>query len=131
MTDRSRACWKGRLELNSMIAVRDARRYVRAGLTGNLSEERLDDVVLVVSEVVTNAVVHGAPPGTLGISLSDGLVRIEVTDSTTAGPVQEALHHESQRGRGIALMDTLADRWGVVVGPHEGKVVWFEVDRRS
>ena len=112
-----------------MVAVRDARQYVRAGLIGNVPEERLDDVVLVVSEVVTNAVVHGAPPGSLIISMSDDLIRIEVSDSAAAGPVREAIHHESQRGRGIGLMDTLSDRWGVTARPEDGKVVWFEVDR--
>jgi anti-sigma regulatory factor (Ser/Thr protein kinase) len=129
-TDQAARSWIGRLDLSSILAVREARRYVRAGLLSSFPDDRLDDLVLVVSEVVTNAVIHGAPPGTLGIFLSDALVRIEVSDSTSAAPVQGVAHHESHRGRGVALMDSLSDRWGVVVGPGEGKIVWFEVDRR-
>ena len=112
-----------------MRAVREARQYVQSGLLGTFPEDRLDDLVLVVSEVVTNAVLHGAPPGTLGIFLSEDLVRIEVSDSSSAAPVQGPFNEESHRGRGIGLLDSLADRWGVVVGPGEGKIVWFEVDR--
>jgi anti-sigma regulatory factor (Ser/Thr protein kinase) len=128
-THQAARSWIGRLDLSSILAVRDARRYVRAGLAGSFPEDRLDDLVLVVSEVVTNAVLHGSPPGTLGIFLSDALVRIEVSDCTSAAPVQVAFHPESHRGRGVALLDSLSDRWGVVVGPGEGKIVWFEVDR--
>jgi len=128
-TDRAALSWIGRLDLSSMVAVRDARQYVQAGLVDSFPGDRLDDLVLIVSEVVTNAVLHGAPPGTLGIFLSDALVRIEVSDSSSAAPVLGTFHHESQRGRGMALLDSLSDRWGAVVGPGEGKIVWFEVDR--
>lgn len=124
-----RATWVGHLDLTSILAPRDARRYVRAELTGLLPDDRLDDVVLAVSEVVTNAVIHSRRPGTLRLLVSDGLVRVEVTDAAAAEPVQRAIDHRSLRGRGIALLGALSDRWGVRREPGGGKAVWFEVDR--
>ena len=112
-----------------MLAVREARRYVQAGLIGVLPEDQLDDLILVVSEVVTNAVVHGAPAGSLGMFVSDDWVRIEVSDATSQTPVPGTAHHGSQRGRGMALLGALSDRWGVVSDPEDGKIVWFEMDR--
>jgi anti-sigma regulatory factor (Ser/Thr protein kinase) len=112
------------------LVVREARRKARAEFTGKLEDERLHDVLLLVSEVVTNAVVHGYPPGRLRLSSDDARVRVEVEDSSPAQPVLEAFDHESHRGRGIALVEALADDWGVEApgGQGSGKRVWFEVN---
>lgn len=88
--------------------------------------DRQDDVRLCVSELATNAVVHGVPPGRefcLSLVGDGALVRVEVRDSgggqvrpSDAGP-------EACGGRGLRLVMALADDFGVTV--HQpGKTVW-------
>lgn len=87
-------------------------------------------VVLLLSEVVTNAVVHvrATDEGEIRVELqaTDGRVRVEVHDHDhrvpelrTAGPGQES-------GRGLSLVNGLASAWGVRPEP-AGKAIWFEV----
>ncbi|MFB8118649.1 MULTISPECIES: ATP-binding protein [unclassified Streptomyces] len=87
---------------------------------------RLDDVLLCVSELATNALVHGVPPGR-GFLVRLRLVGegrellVEVHDSGGGVPMVREPCGES--GRGLMLVDALADRWGV--GERDpGKVVW-------
>ena len=91
--------------------------------------ERADDVALCVSELATNALVHGAPPGRgflLRLLPCGGGVRVEVHDSghgVPAVPLDEGWSDES--GRGLLLVSELADKWGVAERS-PGKVVWCE-----
>ncbi|MFI8947150.1 ATP-binding protein [Streptomyces sp. NPDC053750] len=93
--------------------------------------ERADDVVLCVSELATNALVHGVPPGR-GFLLrllpcGDG-VRVEVHDSGDGVPAVplECGRGPREGGRGLLLVSELADKWGV--GERGlGKIVWCEV----
>ncbi|HVF74044.1 MAG TPA: ATP-binding SpoIIE family protein phosphatase [Acidimicrobiales bacterium] len=85
-----------------------------------------DDLALVASELVTNALFHGG--GCRGIefaAVADG-VRIEVRDHTTAPPVFGHASETSLTGRGVRLVAGLSARWGVDLEPG-GKVVWAEV----
>lgn len=90
---------------------------------------RADDVALCVSELATNALVHGAPPGR-GFLLrllpcGDG-VRVEVHDSGDGVPaVPQAPDRSDESGRGLLLVSELADKWGVAERS-PGKVVWCE-----
>ena len=118
-----------------IAAERDAPARARAaldGLNGALGGLR-QAVRLLVSELVTNAVVHasgGASETTVQVRLdcSDALVRVEVTD---VGPGFDPGHRRRidplQDGFGLALVDQLTDRWGVEV--EQGACVWFEIDR--
>ncbi|MGW9399082.1 ATP-binding protein [Streptomyces sp. NPDC055642] len=110
-------------------SVPGARAFARQALDGwdVLAPDRLDDVLLCVSELATNALLHGVPAGR-GFLLrllpyADG-VRVEVHDSGGGVPaVPKGEPDES--GRGLVLVGGLADKWGV--GEREpGKVVWCE-----
>jgi anti-sigma regulatory factor (Ser/Thr protein kinase) len=81
---------------------------------------------LLVSEVVTNAVMHGSPPLSIlvGCRGPDGLL-VEVGDGSTARPQERTPSAADESGRGIALLNQLADEWGVQPLPESGKKVWF------
>ncbi|WP_238434541.1 MULTISPECIES: ATP-binding protein [unclassified Frankia] len=107
--------------------VRDARHAVRRLCQDvDLAADTCETAVLLASETVTNAIVHGCPPARLVIRASPEGVRVEVSDGDTLPPVIVAAQPDATSGRGIGLIDTLATRWGVQ--PHaSGKTVWFEI----
>ncbi|GAA2329469.1 ATP-binding protein [Streptomyces caniferus] len=114
-------------------SVRLARAFARTALADWGLERRADDVLLCVSELATNALLHGVPPGRryrLRLSLGeDGLLRVEVHDSGDGEPrVPLSVPcdgGEGESGRGLLLVSALADAWGV--GERvPGKVVWCE-----
>lgn len=87
----------------------------------------------IVAELANNATVHGRVPGRdfqLSLTVHDGaLLRIEVTD--TRGdrlPHTRAPTGCAESGRGLLIVEALADGWGVVPGPVPRKVIWAEVD---
>ena len=102
-----------------------ARRAVQEALMGAGLEVMLDDALLLVSELVTNAVVHAGTELELRIDIAPDLARIEVIDH---GPGRPFHRHDpddaSEFGRGIFLLDALAQEWGTshFAG---GKSVWF------
>ncbi|WP_369035028.1 ATP-binding protein [Streptomyces adonidis] len=88
-------------------------------------DDLLDVAELLVSELVTNAVLHAASRFRLTLTAAHGILRCEVTDTGRRTPrVRHAGAAES--GRGMFLVDALARRWGChQEGP--GKTVWFEL----
>ena len=109
-------------------APREARGRVR-GLSHHLAPERVEDAVLLVSELVTNAVKYGPEDGAIRliVNTDDKTTRFTVHD-LGLGPLPE-MRDESDPGpggHGLRLVDTLADRWGVERGSTR---VWFELDR--
>ena len=102
-----------------------ARRLVRDHLAQHLSDERLDAALLVVSELASNAVSHAQTPFTVDVSLHDR-VRIEVSDRDATLPEAGSASPLDDHGRGLALVDALADRWGVEQR-RGGKTVWCEL----
>jgi DNA-binding NarL/FixJ family response regulator len=105
-----------------------ARRFVAETLERWECAHDLDTVSLLVSELVSNAIVHA--PGDLEVSvlLRAGSIRIEVDDQSASGPVPRHAGVEDVSGRGLALVDALAKGWGVA-DRDGGKTVWFEVPR--
>jgi anti-sigma regulatory factor (Ser/Thr protein kinase) len=88
----------------------------------------LDDAALLVSELVSNVVDHvgGEAVLTLEVDLADGWLRIAVTDGSSVVPVVRELRSDLPRGRGLQLVEGIADRWGAE--DHEGgKRIWFEL----
>ncbi|MFF4359295.1 ATP-binding protein [Streptomyces sp. NPDC001604] len=113
-------------------AVSVVRRRIRQILTDwNLAADTAEDVLLVASELLTNAIVHALPPATLSLSRSDvdrcGAVRVEVTDTgpAAAGLPTSALDPD-EHGRGLAIVTALATRCGVHVHPG-GTSRWAEL----
>ena len=103
-----------------------ARRHVAAAI-GPQASDRTDDVLLMVSEVVTNAVVHGEGRINLSVEVTHEAVRVSVSDRGTGMVVARTMAGPSDtRGRGLAIVDRLARRWGVKPLGSEGKTVWFE-----
>jgi anti-sigma regulatory factor (Ser/Thr protein kinase) len=102
-----------------------ARALVREALVG-CSEERTSSAQILVSELVTNAVLHAGPPLVLSIQLNGDQVRVVVTDGSSARPLARSLHEEGVDGRGLPLVEALSSSWGWQAAGR-GKSVWFEL----
>ena len=109
-------------------SVAQARALIAERLIG-LPDESLEVVVLLTSELVTNAVLHGSGPVGLHVTWGDGTVRVEVHDQSPERPVVrgEMVVRNALNGRGLLLVDGLSSGWGVLVG-RPGKTVWFTVN---
>jgi anti-sigma regulatory factor (Ser/Thr protein kinase) len=107
-----------------------ARREVSRFAAGDLTDARLQDAALLVSEVVTNAIVHGGGDDAfeLRARLADDRLRVEVTNSGPGlAPEPRATEPSPDGGFGLFLVERLARRWGLV--RHLGKTrVWFELE---
>ncbi len=116
----------------SADSVPRARRHLRMMLSEADSHADLDAATLLVTEVVTNAVLHARTVLTVTVRAVDGWVRVEVHDGSPLSPRMHAFSATSATGRGLRLLDALASRWGVDHdGGTAGKTVWFEVDETS
>jgi anti-sigma regulatory factor (Ser/Thr protein kinase) len=113
---------------NSSQAPATARAFLRDAACSTHQAQVFDEAELLVSELATNAVLHGAPPITVRVEChgSDGL-RVSVTDGNPQPPIRQEPGSEDGSGRGIRLVDVISDRWGVHPRPGEGKEVWFQL----
>lgn len=85
----------------------------------------LDDAELLTSELVTNAVLHGAPPVTLAVECdTTSGMRVRVTDGSARQPRPRTARVADVDGRGMALVDLLSAAWGAEP-TDRGKEVWF------
>lgn len=104
-----------------------ARRFSRLLLAEWGLDELTDDAALLLSELVTNAVVH-VPDGTGGVELALTRTSVhllaQVTDCGAALPACSLAGDDSEGGRGMWLVEQIADQWGHHASP-EGKTVWF------
>jgi two-component sensor histidine kinase len=82
---------------------------------------------LLVTELVTNAVLHARTAIVLAVDCTRGRVLIRVADESTALPRHRTYGADASTGRGIALVEELATAWGVERSPR-GKEVWCEID---
>ena len=92
------------------------------------SPHDLDDAALLVSELVSNVVDHVQSEAvlTLELVLGDSWLRISVADGSSVVPVVRDLRNDLPRGRGLQLVEAIADRWGAE-DHHGGKRIWFEL----
>lgn len=106
-----------------------AREFVRATLADWGIEHRIDDVVLMASELFTNAVLHGSGGVDVTVALQDGDLRVEVIDDGRGHlPIRAELPTPGTiGGHGLAIVDALAKAWGKG-RDHLGRTrVWLEV----
>jgi anti-sigma regulatory factor (Ser/Thr protein kinase) len=110
-------------------AVPSARRQV-AVLVGKLgfsvSGETLETVELLASEVIANAVLYTAAACNVVVTRTSERLRVEVTDTDPSLPSAVEAGPTDECGRGLLLVDALADAWGVQPEP-PGKTTWFEI----
>jgi anti-sigma regulatory factor (Ser/Thr protein kinase) len=106
-----------------------ARTIVSRWLDGHASADLHDDARLLVSELVTNSVLHagqhaGAPLQIRAVAVN-GTVRVEVQDGGHRGAVRRRAPDPRRGGFGLHLVELLATRWGV--SDERGTLVWFEL----
>lgn len=109
------------------VSCRIAREFVLS-VIGGVEDPR---VALVVSELVANAVVHAHAGPRLRVGWDGRTVDVEVEDDGPGRPVLRAPDPLTPSGRGLALVDRIADDWGVAGPPDsetdQGKVVWARI----
>ena len=115
------------IDLDSdLVNLPRARRFVSDLLQSWGRDQTLQPVLLLTTELVSNAVRHGDSPIRLMLQADGSRVRVEVSDGSTRPPVMRAPDLAETGGRGLHFVDTLSEAWG-----HEhngaGKRVWFEV----
>lgn len=104
-----------------------ARRFLADTFgSAGLSEDLVAIVLLLASELVTNAVVHGRSEVGLEVDAPGDLLRVSVHDENSRPPRIEDDDPDALDGRGMQLVDALAEQWGVEQRPI-GKAVWFTV----
>ncbi|NTW40464.1 MAG: ATP-binding protein [Cellulomonadaceae bacterium] len=103
--------------------VRTSAEYGVTGLANQVVE-------LLSSELLANAVLHGADGGAVGVQVrcTEESLRISVSDGGASTPV--VMHNEpsAPNGRGMAIVEAMSTRWGVDEHTDGGKTVWFELD---
>ncbi|HUF32009.1 MAG TPA: ATP-binding protein [Acidimicrobiales bacterium] len=128
MTSQQRTVSKaGVLLPSSPASVPLARRFVADHLDGRVSPELRSAVVLVISEMATNAVLHAATDFEVRVDVFSDRLRVEVADGDRRVPVRRQSDLAQPGGLGMVVVEACATRWGV--GDREGgKVVWAEFD---
>ncbi|WP_240634533.1 MULTISPECIES: ATP-binding SpoIIE family protein phosphatase [Streptomyces] len=111
---------------NDQTAVRHARNLAAGQLAEWGLEGLVDDMKLIVSELVTNAVRHSAGPIRLRL-IQHHVLTLEVADDDVNSPRMRSARTVDEHGRGLALVAQLSRRWGTRPA-QDGKVVWAEAD---
>lgn len=101
-----------------------ARSFVGAHLAEHGSHGLIDDVRTVVSELATNAIVHAQTTFTVTLQGEPASVLLLVRDGAALLVVRSPVPSMGTSGRGLAIVDRLADRWGVSPDRDGGKSVW-------
>ena len=112
-----------------LSAPREARRFVDEVVRRWDCGTAIETVQLLLSEIVANAVVHAGSAPQVVVRLLRDRLRVEVGDDDPTVPEPTPSSGEEMRtsGRGLWMLDTAAERWGIEPRPSGGKTVWFEV----
>ncbi|WP_084517876.1 ATP-binding protein [Microtetraspora niveoalba] len=117
------------------VSVGAARAWADGLLAGHVADEVREDAVLLLSELVTNSIVHsdsGRKAGglvTVFLAAGDGVAHCEVIDDGSAAsvPVIREACPEDGSGRGLWMVNVMADAWGVHHDDEAGNAVWFRI----
>lgn len=108
-----------------------AREFARSNGCTEHASQVLDEALLLISELVTNSVLHGGPTILLSVECDgSGGLKVRVRDGSATAPQRRTSSPEDENGRGLALVDVISDAWGVEPVDDEygtGKTVWFEL----
>jgi anti-sigma regulatory factor (Ser/Thr protein kinase) len=105
-----------------------AREHVAKACRGRLSAEATDTARLLVSELVTNCVLHAHSMITLAVDCDDRQIAVAVGDDGESMPkVRDNVSDDDPHGRGLQLVDALAGDWGIQLRGDGGKIVWFRL----
>lgn len=117
-----------RLARTDLASVGEVRCALREFLRYRWKEEPAQVAELLLSELVTNALIHTPHGAAVTVSMAPARLRVEVRDFMSGLPLSYVpAADDGTHGRGLLLVRSLADAWGV--GAHAlGKVVWFELD---
>jgi anti-sigma regulatory factor (Ser/Thr protein kinase) len=118
-----------RLQLGSGAEAVAAARHGLDELESEVGQDRLHDMRLLVSELVTNSVRHAATDQlVLEVSISHETIHVSVTDGGPGFEVSPRTPGDDPgSGWGLFLVEQLSDRWGVELNGHTQ--VWFEIER--
>jgi anti-sigma regulatory factor (Ser/Thr protein kinase) len=116
--------WEGPFEPEGG-SVAAARRFALRYFA-RVTRRSLSDVTLVISELATNAVVHARTEFAVGLRLAGGTARVEIRDHAPDLPRNHSLALSTSNGRGLLIVASLAEEWGVEWG-RDTKTVWAEL----
>ena len=105
-----------------------ARRFVRRHLGAHGLALLVDDIVLVASELATNALAHAGTSFTVSLTAFAGTVVLAVRDGSAAFPERVDARAQETAGRGVAIVSAVSREWGVVADGTAGKSVWAAFD---
>jgi anti-sigma regulatory factor (Ser/Thr protein kinase) len=108
----------------------EARRFVRSALADWGASNLDETAALLVTELVTNAILHTRSGPEVTARLDGHRLRVEVGDDDQSPPVRRYYDPRATTGRGLVLVDELASAWGTEPAAG-GKVVWFELEPGS
>ena len=108
----------------SREAAARAREFLRGATCTEHHSEVLDDAVLMVSELVTNSVLHGGPPVVVAVDCTEDTLQVRVRDGSSELPAPRDAQQTDESGRGLALVAEMSADWGVDPVA-DGKNVWF------
>src|SRR4051794_38824108 len=107
-------------------AVPQARKFA-AGALADEPVEIVDAAELIITELMTNAALHGLGPVTVRVRVAGPRVRVEVQDTGQGVPMIPAQSNDAMTGRGLRLVAAMSAAWGVEPAEHGGKTVWAEL----
>jgi anti-sigma regulatory factor (Ser/Thr protein kinase) len=119
-------------DTRSFAATLDAPRAARLFVVSTLARwgehALIDDAAIIITELATNAILHGHSGFTVSVSSRWDALRVAVRDTSTAAPARREAPPLATSGRGLELVTALATRWGAELVP-DGKLVWADLRR--
>ena len=109
----------------------DLRRWARSWMEQHPTDGVDPDiVVLSMTELVTNSIKHGSGPVEVGLNGDSDTLVLIVSDCSEQLPRRPDTSADTETGRGLQILESLATRWGVQPEPGGGKTVWCEFASR-
>lgn len=110
-----------------LTSPRQARRFLDEVLERWECQPAIETLQVLISEIVTNAVLHGHSQPEVSVVMLSNSIRVEVSDDSDDLPVMGEAEDLAIRGRGLSMVASEATDWGVTRRPTGGKTVWFDV----